>query len=652
MPKIASYGAWESPITTELLVADTVGLGSLCLDGEQLYWLESRPQEKGRNVLVRDTRPGPVTEIIPEPINIRSRVHEYGGGAYGVDQGDIFFINNLDQQIYYLSRTASQPQPLTNCPTCRYTNGIWDQTRQRMIFVQEDHQPTSVINTLVTVALPNSDSSLSPPEILVAGADFYSSPALSPDGQWLAWLSWNQPQMPWDGCELWVAPVLPSGGLGKPLKVAGSSTESLGQPRWLNAQTLLFTSDRRGWGNLYQWQNTTPQIVKPLLPQAWDLEFGAPHWVFGQSTYAIISQSCLICSVTHHGLGQLGILDMAAQTWTVLDLPFTEFYSLQAHAQAAYFVASAPTLPSAIIELDLTSLDPESTSYKILQASTHLQIAPDYFAIPQALCFPTSEEQVAYGFYYPPTNPDFVAPANEKPPLLVKCHGGPTAATNTGFNLSIQFWTSRGFAFLDVNYRGSTSFGREYQDALQGRWGIYDVADCVSGANYLVQKGLVDSRKLAMRGSSAGGYTTLAALTFTDTFQAGASYYGIGDLEALAQDTHKFEAHYLDGLVAPYPAGAAIYRQRSPIQFVDQLACPVIFFQGLEDKVVPPNQAAMMVNALITKKIPVAYLTFAEEAHGFRQAKTIQDTLEAELYFYSQIFGFTPAGEIPPIPIQ
>ncbi|AFY59480.1 prolyl oligopeptidase family serine peptidase [Synechococcus sp. PCC 6312] len=652
MPTIASYGAWESPITTDFLVADSVGLGSIALDGAQIYWLESRPQEKGRTVLVQQTRGDHAQDLTPAPWNVRSRVHEYGGGAYGVDQGEIYFINNADQQVYYLSKNSREPQALTNCPPCRYANGIWDRTRHRLIFVQEDHQSSTVSNTLVTIPLPGSKSYPEAPEILVEGADFYSSPTLSPDGQWLAWLSWNHPQMPWDGCELWVAPVLTTGKLGDGRKIAGSQTESVGQPRWLDNQTLIFMSDRSGWGNPYQWQTDQPQHVLPLLPQALELEFGTPHWVFGQSTYAIADQARLICTVGHQGIEQLGILDLAHQTWEIMDLPFTDFHSIQANADRAYFVASSPTNPSAIIELDLRSITSESTSYKILKTSTHLPIDPDYLAVPQALCFPTTADTVAYGFYYPPTNPNFVAPASEKPPLLVKCHGGPTAATSTGFNLGIQFWTSRGFACLDVNYRGSTGYGRDYQDALQGHWGVYDVADCIAGAEYLVEKGRADPQKLAMRGSSAGGYTTLAALTFSQTFQAGASYYGVSDLEALAQDTHKFEARYFDGLVAPYPTGQQVYYQRSPIHFVEQLAASVIFFQGLEDKVVPPNQAEMMVNALIAKGIPVAYLTFPAEAHGFRQASTIQQTLAAELYFYGQIFGFTPAGEIPSIPIQ
>ncbi len=650
MPTTASYGAWDSPITTELLVADTVGLSSLCLDGEVLYWLEGRPQEKGRNVIVQDSGKGR-QDITPIPWNVRSRVHEYGGAAYGVSQGDLYFVNNADQQVYYLESGNNRPWPLTAMPTCRFTNGIWDRPRQRLICVQEDHQPEAVINALVSIAI-SSDHSAAVPTVLVQGADFYASPTLSPDGQWLAWLSWNHPQLPWDGCELWAAPVLSHGGLGDVLKIAGGITESIGQPRWLDEQTLAFISDRSGWGNLYQWQPAQPDHSSLLLSQALEIEFGTPHWVFGQATYAIADSERLLCSVGHQGLRQLGLLDRKQQTWQLIDLPFTESHSLQANAQTAYFVASAPTLPSAIVALDLTAIDPDSTSYQIIQSSTQIAIPPDYLALPKTLCFPTSEDAVAYGFYYPPTNPDYQAPPTEKPPLLVKCHGGPTAATSTGFNLGIQFWTSRGFAFLDVNYRGSTGFGRAYQDALQGHWGIYDVADCVAGAEYLVKQGLVASDKLAIRGSSAGGYTTLAALAFTKTFQAGASYYGISDLVALAQETHKFESRYFDGLVAPYPEGKEIYNQRSPLHFVEQLSCPVIFFQGLEDKVVPPNQAEMMVEALRPKGIPVAYLTFPEESHGFRQAETLQITLRAELYFYGRIFGFTPAGGLEPIPIQ
>ncbi len=652
MPTTASYGAWGSPITPELLVADAVGLGSIQVDGEQVFWLESRPQEKGRSAIVKQKNPGDFTDVTPSPWNVRSRVHEYGGGAFGIHQGDLWFIHQPDQQVYYLANGTTEPQALTAIPSCRFTNGAWDRARHRLIFVQEEHHDQDTINSLVAIPCDPESSPLHATIPLVTGADFYSSPTLSPDGRWLAWLSWNHPQLPWDGCELWVAPCLEDGALGKAILVAGGKSESVGQPRWLDGQTLLFISDRSGWGNLYQWKTGEPDQISALINPPLTLEFGLPHWVFGQSSYGIICSEQLICAVRHRGLGQLGLLGIREQTWEFLDLPFTEFQSLQANGQAAYFVASSPTSPSAIIELELQGLSADSTSFRVIRSASSLDLSPDFFSVPQALCFPTTDQAVAYGFYYPPNNPNFVAPKEEKPPLIVKCHGGPTAATGTGFNLGIQFWTSRGFAFLDVNYRGSTGFGRAYQDALQGHWGIYDVADCVAGATYLVDQGWVDPKKLAMRGSSAGGYTTLAALTFTSVFQAGASYYGVSDLEALATDTHKFEARYLDGLVAPYPDGKEIYRQRSPIHHVDQLACPVIFFQGLEDKVVPPNQAERMVSALLKKGIPVAYLTFPEEAHGFRQDKTIQEAIKAELSFYAQIFEFTPADNIEAIPMR
>lgn len=638
-PQISPYGSWTSPITSDLIVSETIGLGQIGVEGSDIYWLEQRPQEGGRTVAVR-WRGGETIDLTPQPFNVRSRAHEYGGGAFRVDQGILYFVNFADQQLY---RQAGQepPEPLTQTPGLRYADGVVDRQRQRMIWVQEDHRSGEhqVINILVSLPLTGGAA-----EIVAQGQDFYASPTISPDGEWLAWLSWNQPQMPWDGTELWVARLQVDGSLANVQRVAGSPTESVFQPRWSAEGWLYFVSDASDWWNLYRWHPSQPQ-VQPLYPRA--AEFGLPQWVFGMSTYGLQDDQSLFCAYNHQNLWQLGRLDLARGEFTNIPTPYTDISSLQVTPEAIVFLGGSATQPTAIVRCDLATHE-----LQVLRSSTALQLDPGYLSQPQPIAFPTSNGATAHAFFYPPQNKDYLAPAGELPPLIVKSHGGPTAASSTVFNLSIQYWTSRGFALVDVNYRGSTGYGRAYRQSLQGQWGIVDVADCVQAAEYLVAQGWVDGDRLIIRGSSAGGYTTLAALTFTDRFKAGASYYGVSDLEALARDTHKFEARYLDGLIAPYPQEQAIYQQRSPLHFIDQLNCPVIFFQGLEDKVVPPNQAEVMVNALAAKGIPVAYVPFAEEQHGFRRAENIKAALDGELYFYAQIFGLSQGNSIVPILIK
>ncbi len=638
MPLTAPYGAWKSPITSELIVSETIGLGQIAVDGAEIYWLELRPAEAGRNVLVRCTSDGKITDVTPAPFNVRSRVHEYGGGAFTVAEGTVYFVNFADQNLYSQVDNIA-PVQLTDTPARRYADGLVDPFHQQLIWVEEDHQAGEhqVSNRLVRLGQDGTA------QVLATGHDFFASPCLSPDGQWLAWLTWEQPQMPWDGTELWLAPIQPDGSLGQAERVAGGTEESIFQPRWSLQGELWFVSDRSNWWNLYR-RTATGQIeaVRPMAA-----EFGLPQWVFGQSTYGFVGSDHLVCTYNQAGIWRLASLALSTQTWQELATPYTEISSLQATADGVVFLGSSATLPAAIAHYDLTT-----GNLQVLRSSTQVSLAAGYLAQPQAIAFPTCGGATAYGLYYPPQNQDYTAPAGERPPLLVKSHGGPTAATSSSFNLSIQYWTSRGFAFLDVNYRGSTGYGRDYRQQLRGQWGIADVEDCINGAKYLVEQGLVDGDRLGIRGSSAGGYTTLAALTFYDTFQAGASYYGVSDMEALAKDTHKFEARYLDLLVGPYPEQQQIYWQRSPINFAEQLTCPVIFFQGLEDKVVPPSQAEKMVEILVAKGLPVAYVAFAGEQHGFRQAVNIKRALEAELYFYSQIFAFRLTEAIEPVIIQ
>ena len=647
-PHISPYGSWTSPITADLIVAGTIGLGGIVLDGEDVYWIEGRPAEAGRNVIVRRTPDGKITDVTPSPFNVRTRVHEYGGGAFTVTDGTIYFSNFADQRLYQQTPN-SEPQPLTPAGDWRYADGVIDLQRERLICVREDHtgEGHEPVNALVSINLKNSEDI----QILASGNDFYSSPRLSPDHSQLAWLSWNHPNMPWDGTQLWVASIQENGLLGEAECIAGGVEESIFQPEWSPDGHLYFISDRSNWWNLYCWRGREGEgergrgFVEPLWEMA--AEFGLPQWVFGMSTYGFESDHRLICTYTQEGDWYLASLDLETKQLQVIETPYTSISSLQVGNGKVVFMGGSATESTAVVEMDLATREIE-----VLRQSSELKIDAGYLSIPQAIAFPTENNLTAYAFFYPPQNQDYTAPNGEKPPLIVKSHGGPTASASNTFNLKIQYWTSRGFAVVDVNYGGSTGYGREYRQRLKDRWGIVDVDDCANAAKYLAEKGLVDGERLAIAGGSAGGYTTLCALTFRDSFKAGASYYGVSDLEALATDTHKFESRYLDGLIGAYPEQQELYKARSPIHFTDQLSCPVIFFQGLEDKVVPPNQAQMMVDALKAKGLPVAYITYEGEQHGFRRAENIKRTLEAELYFYSRIFGFELAESVEPVVID
>ncbi|HEY9675347.1 MAG TPA: S9 family peptidase [Waterburya sp.] len=650
----APYGSWKSPITADLIVAGTIGLGQIAVDGRDVYWTEGRPAEAGRNVIVRRTPDGKIADVTPSPFNARTRVHEYGGGAFTVKEGTIYFSNFANQRLYQQTPGA-EPQPLTPEGDRRYADAIVDSQRGRIICVCEDHtggghEPT---NSLVSIGL-NSGEDI---QVLTSGSDFYSSPRLSPDGSQLAWLSWNHPNMPWDGTQLWIAQIKADGSLDEATLIAGGVDESIFQPEWSPDGVLYFVSDRTGWWNLYRWQPSTPPNL-PLLREGTEdagveplcemkAEFGLPQWVFEMRTYAFESANRIICTYTQEGIWYLASLDTQTKQLERIETPYTEITSIHAANGQAVFIAGSATEPTAIVQMDLTN-----RQINVLKRSSELEIDTGYLSTPQAIAFPTENGLTAHAFFYPPKNKDFTAPTGEKPPLIVKSHGGPTASTSSAFNLKIQYWTSRGFAFVDVNYGGSTGYGREYRQRLNHNWGIVDVDDCTNAAQYLAEQGLVDGERMAIAGGSAGGYTTLAALTFRDVFKAGASYYGVSDLEVLARDTHKFEARYLDGLIGPYPERKDLYEKRSPIHFTDQLSCPVIFFQGLEDKVVPPNQAEMMVEALKVKGLPVAYVAYEGEQHGFRRAENIKRTLDGEFYFYSRVFGFNPADAIEPVPID
>ncbi|HEY9699633.1 MAG TPA: S9 family peptidase [Trichocoleus sp.] len=636
--QVAPYGSWKSPITSDLIVAGSIRLGEIRLDGQNIYWSEGRPTEGGRNAIVCRTAAGETIDLAPMPLNARTRVHEYGGGAYMVAEGTVYFSNFADQRLYRQT-SGSDPEPLTPEAPLRYADAILDKTRNRLICVREDHREEGhePINTIATVPFNGGEA-----QVLVSGSDFYAFPRLSPDGSQLAWICWNHPNMPWDGTELWVAAVQADGSLSEPQKIAGGLTESIFQPEWSPDGTLYFVSDRTNWWNLYRYQDGKTEAICPK-----DAEFGLPLWVFGMTTYGFESAESLICTYVEEGIQYLARLNTQTLELTTIETPYSSIGGLQVTSGIAAFVGGSAIAPSAIVRLDLTTGQTEALRY-----SSTLKIDADYLSVPQTIEFPTENGKTAFGFFYAPQNKDFQAPTGDKPPLLVKSHGGPTAATSASFSPSIQYWTSRGIAILDVNYGGSTGYGREYRERLKGNWGIVDVDDCVNGAKYLAEQGLVDSDRLCIDGGSAGGYTTLAALTFRDTFKAGASFYGVSDLEALAKDTHKFESRYLDGLIGAYPEQIEIYTARSPIHAVDRLSCPVIFFQGDEDKIVPPNQAEMMVDALKAKGLPVAYVLFEGEQHGFRKAENIKRTLDGELYFYSRVFNFSLADAIEPVAIE
>jgi dipeptidyl aminopeptidase/acylaminoacyl peptidase len=642
-PHIAPYGSWKSPITSDLIVSATVGLGQIALDGAATYWVELRPSEGGRNCVVRRTPDGNVSDVTPQGFNSRTRVHEYGGGDFAVRDGVVYFANFADQRVYRQA-DGGAPQPLTPEGKFRYSDLHLDGGRGRLYAVREDHTEVGreAVNAIVALDADggvNEDGG----RVIASGNDFYSTPRLSPDGKQFAWLTWNHPNMPWDGCELWVGELNSDGTLGASSRVAGGAEESIFQPEWSPSGVLHFVSDRNNWWNLYRLNadGGTEAVYET------EAEFGLPQWLFAMSTYAFDSDDLVVCAFARRGDWSLGLLDTRLKTLERVELPYTDVTYVRADATRAVFRAGSPTARATIIELDL-----KTRAVSVLRRASETAIDPDYVSSPRAVEFPTEGGRTAHAFYYPPRNPDFVAPEGERPPLLVKCHGGPTSASTSTLRLDTQYWTSRGIAVLDVNYGGSTGYGREYRQRLNGEWGVVDVDDCVNGAKYLIEQGEVDPARCVITGGSAGGYTTLNALTFRDTFRAGASHFGIGDLTVFVGDTHKFESRYLEGLVGPYPECKDLYYERSSINFTERLSCPVIFFQGLEDKIVPPNQAELMVEALRKKRLPVAYVAFEGEQHGFRKAENIKRALDGEIYFYSRVFDFPLADEVEPVVIE
>ena len=640
MPTIAPYGSWKSPITTSLIVSGTVGLGQIALDGDDVYWVEMRPSEGGRMVIVRRGADGVAEDVTPPPYNARTRVHEYGGGAFLVADSVAYFSNFADQRLYRQD-AGGEPVAITPDAPLRYADGVFDAERGRIICVREDHTGDGEpVNAIAAVDASGEHHQ----QVLYAESDFCAAPHLSPDGKRLAWLAWDHPNMPWDGTRLLMANVAPDGSIDEPQTVTGSPDESVLQPSWSPDGELYFVSDRNGWWNLFRLRDGS---VDPVLKM--EAEFARPSWVFGAPSYGFLGDGRIAASYVDRGIWNIGIIDTGEGTMTRLDLPFSEMGRGELHASGnrIVFSAGAPDRPMTLMSLDLSS-----GNLTTLQQAHDLEVDPAYLSSPEPVEFETTDGRTAHAFYYPPRNPDFAAPEGEKSPLLVKSHGGPTAAAQIALDLGIQYWTSRGFGVVDVNYGGSTGYGTEYRRRLNGAWGIVDVDDCVNAARYLADRGDADPERLAINGGSAGGYTTLAALTFHDVFKAGASYYGVSDLEALAKETHKFESRYLDSLVGPYPERRDLYVERSPINHTHLLSCPLLLLQGLEDAIVPPNQAEMMFEAVKAKGLPTAYVPFEGEQHGFRRSENIERALESELYFYSRVFGFELADAIEPVEIE
>ncbi|MGJ9419256.1 prolyl oligopeptidase family serine peptidase [Massilia sp. CMS3.1] len=632
----AASGTWISPISAAVVAAGAVPLSQIALDGPDVLWLAGRASEAGRTTLQR-LRAGAAAELTGAPFNVRTRVHEYGGGAYAADGGTVWFSHFADNHLYR-AEDGGAPVMLTKEAAVRYADFVPDRARSRLVAVREDHLAGEAypVNTICAVGFDGSET------VLVDGNDFYAAPRLSPDGRQLAWLCWDHPRMPWQGTELWVADVNPDGSLVDGRLIAGGMDESICQPEWSPGGLLHFVSDRSGWWNLYRFE---AGVVHPLCPR--DAEFGGPQWNFGGSMYGFRSDDEIICTYIEDGISRLGRLSTRGCALTPIETPYQEIKEVRVSPELVAVLAGSPT-----IALEIALIDPENGKRTVLVQSIDDLPGEGYLSVPQSIRYPSMKGRTAYAFYYAPANDDFELPSGELPPLIVIGHGGPTSMAASTLKLATQFWTSRGFAVLDVNYGGSSGFGRLYRDLLKGQWGVIDVEDCVAGARHLAAQGLVDADRLLIRGSSAGGLTTLCALTFHDVFKAGASYYGVSDLAGLDADSHKFESHYNEYLIAPKAQAQAVYRERSPIHHTDALKRPMIFFQGLDDKVVPPQQSETMVDALRARGVPVAYLTLEGEGHGFRKADSVVRTLEAELAFYLRVFGIALPEGLPQLEIE
>jgi len=643
MVTVSPHGSWSSPITATRLLEDAVTLEFPLVAGEVVYWAEARPAEGGRVVIVRRREGGIPEDVFGPEYSARTRVHEYGGLCYAVASDTVYFSNFANQLLYRI-RPGSEPEPITAEPpapaSVRYAAPVVSRDGHHLYCVRERHGPsgvaTEVVNDLVILATDGEAE----PRVVAEGHDFFSFPTLSPDGKRLAWISWDHPNMPWDGTELWDAELGPDGLPVNPRFVAGGESESVSQPRYSPEGRLHFVSDRTGWWNLYV---DDDDGGAPLAPA--EAEFSAPDWRFGQSTYCFLPDGTIVALSLRGAFGAINLIGPGGRR--EVETAYTSLSAVAWRPGGVVVVAGSP-----ILETGLVAVEVPSGRTTVLKATRESSFDDSYLSAPEPVEFPTEGSMTAHALFYPPKNPGFVAPEGELPPLLVSSHGGPTSSVSSSLNDRIQYWTSRGIGVVDVNYGGSSGYGREYRERLRGKWGVVDVDDCVNAARYLVSAGRADGDRLLIHGASAGGYTTLCAVTFRDVFTAGASYFGVADARALARDTHKFESRYCDRLIGPWPEAAQIYEQRSPICHTDRLRTPLILFQGLEDRVVLPAQSAALAEALREKGVPFAYIAFEGEQHGIRKAENMKAMLEAELYFYGRVLGFEPADELAAIEIE
>ena len=643
MPTVAPYGSWSSPISLDLVASEGgVAYGYLSAADDGVYWLESRPEEKGRMALVFRPYDGSPVDVVPAGFNVRTRVHEYGGGAWFRD-GDVVYCSNFDDsRLYRIDSPGAEPRPITPEPkqphAWRYADGRVFADGRLIVCVRETHGDGEPRNELVL--LPTDGSA--EPRVVATGRDFYAAPRPSPDGARLAWLAWDHPHMPFEGTDLCVGDLAPDGSCANPRRVAGSESESIFQPEWGPGGGLYFISDRTGWSNLYVERDG--EVSALTREQA---ELGYPQWVFDLTRYAFLPDGRIACIVTRAAVDSLELLDPASGTLERVDLPYTSLTSLRSHGDRVVVAAWSPADPCLLIELDATSGE-----HTVLRRSSELRLDERYLSTAEPISFAGADGLDAHGFFYAPKNPDYEPPADELPPLVVYVHGGPTAHVPPVLQLTTQFFTTRGIAVVDVNYSGSTGYGREYRDRLRGRWGEIDVEDSAAAMRYLAERGDVDGARVEITGGSAGGYTTLLALAVRDEFTAGASLFGVADLVSFHDETHKFESHYDEYLVGPWPDAIELYRERSPVNHADSISRPLLLLQGLDDKVVPPAQSELIVDALKQRGIPYAYIAFAGEGHGFRKAENVKHAYAAHLSFLAQVFGFQPADELEPLQIE
>jgi dipeptidyl aminopeptidase/acylaminoacyl peptidase len=646
---VAPFGTWSSPITAELVARAGRSLAMPWVDSGTAWWLEGRPAEGGRVALMEAEGIAEPREVTPACFNLRTMAHEYGGGAYCVHDGVVFCSSFEDQRLYRLS-AGSEPVPVTpqvEGRRHRYADGTVTADGRLWIGVRERHpesgRSADVVNELVAIPTDGSAG----PTVIAGGRDFYAGPRISPDGRRLCFLAWDLPWMPWDGCELHVATLAPDGTLSDVTHVAGKDgVEAIWQPEWSPTGDLVFASDRSGWWNLERLRDGDRRVIHEA-----EAEFGYPAWVFGGRSYGFLADGRIVCGYDREGRTRFAILEVESGRLEDLDLPYDAWRStpyLVADGFTVVFVAGSATLPNQVVRLDLSNGEMDA-----LRTSCELPVDASYVSVPRAVEFPTEGGLTAHALFYPPTSPDFTASEGERPPLLVMSHGGPTGNATSLFSLETQYWTSRGIAVVDVNYGGSTGYGRAYRERLNGQWGVVDLRDCVNAARHLVEAGEADGERLLITGGSAGGYTTICALTFTDDFAAGTTYFGVADLEQFAAgDTHKFELRYEHTLVGPYPERADVYRERSPIHYVDRIGTPMLVLQGGDDEVVPPAQAELIVTALRERRVPHAYLLFEGEGHGFRKAENIARSLEAELSFYLQVLGLESRDPLPKLDVE